>query len=223
MGYDFDFSVIYKYYPVLLRGLLLTLEFTVLCIFLGIILGFCICMSRQSRNPVLRFFGAGYVEFFRGTPVLVQLFWIFFCLPLILGIEISNYFSSIIALTLYMGAISSESFRAALNAIPRDQFDASVALGLSSFQRIRFVIFPQAVRLAIPNLLSNSVSLFKESALVSAVGMVELMYVGQNLSNVTARPLEILTVVALLYFMVAFPATRLVTVLEARILKATAT
>ena len=222
MGYHFDFKVIIENFDVLIGGLLRTLQFTVICIVLGILLGFCICMIRRSKHKAIRILGTGYVEFFRGTPVLVQLFWIFFCLPLIIGIEISNFYCSIIALSLFMGAISSESFRSALNAISKDQYDASIALGLSMFQRIRFVIFPQAIRLAIPTLLSNSVSLFKESSLVSAVGMVELMYVGENLSNVTARPLEILTAVAFFYFAVAFPITRLVTVLEKRMLVAIA-
>jgi polar amino acid transport system permease protein len=218
MGYRFNFKVIIDNYDVLIGGLLRTLQFTVICIALGILVGFCICMIGRSKHKAIRILGISYVEFFRGTPVLVQLFWIFFCLPLIIGVEISNFYCSIIALTLFMGAITSESFRSALNAISKDQYDASSALGLSMFQGIRFVIFPQAIRLAIPTLLSNSVSLFKESSLVSAVGMVELMYVGQNLSNVTARPLEILTAVAFFYFAVAFPITRLVTLLEKRML-----
>jgi polar amino acid transport system permease protein len=222
MGYRFNFTVILDNYDVLIGGLLRTLQFTVICIVLGILVGFCICMIGRSKHKSIRILGITYVEFFRGTPVLVQLFWIFFCLPLIIGVEISNFYCSIIALTLFMGAITSESFRSALNAISKDQYDASSALGLSMLQRIRFVIFPQAIRLAIPTLLSNSVSLFKESSLVSAVGMVELMYVGQNLSNVTARPLEILTAVAFFYFALAFPITRLVTLLEKRMLVAIA-
>lgn len=160
-----------------------------------------------------------YVEFFRGTPVLVQLFWIFFCLPLILGVELSNMASGIIALTLYMGAISSETFRASLKSVGREQLDACVALGLSPWVRTTSVVLPQAVLRAAPTLLSNCVSLFKESALVSAVGMADLMFVGQNISNNTARPVEVLTVVALIYFVIAFPLTRAVTVVEQRILK----
>jgi polar amino acid transport system permease protein len=94
-----------------------------------------------------------------------------------------------------------------------------VALGLKPWQRVRHILLPQALRLAIPTLLSNSVSLFKESSLVSAVGMSDLMYVGQNVSNISARPIEVLTTVALLYFAVAFPLTRAVAHLEARMLR----
>ena len=219
MRYDFSLSIIAEYFDVLLLGLLTTIEFTVICIALGSVLGFLLSLMRVSRSRLLRIVSTAYVEFFRGTPVLVQLFWIFFCLPIVLGVEIGNFASSVIALTLFMGAISSETFRSALHAIPSDHVDAGVALGLSPYQRVRYIVFPQAVRLAIPTLLSNSVSLFKESSLVSVVGMSDLMYVGQNISNVSARPIELLTTVALLYFVVAFPLTRAVSHLEARMMR----
>lgn len=218
-GYDISFQVVIEYFDVLLLGLLTTIEFTVICIVLGLLLGFAISLMRVSRNWGLRAISTAYVEFFRGTPVLIQLFWIFFCLPIILNVEIGNFASTVIALTLFMGAISSETFRAALQTISSEQIDAGVALGLSRFQRVRHVVFPQTIRVAIPTLLSNSVSLFKESSLVSVVGMSDLMYVGQNISNVTARPIEILTTVALLYFCVAFPMTRLVTRIEVRMME----
>ncbi len=223
MSYDFSFGVIADYFDVLLWGLLTTIEFTSICIVLGSLFGFVLSVMRVGRSRLLRVVSTAYVEFFRGTPVLVQLFWIFFCLPIVLGVEISNFASSVIALTLFMAAISSETFRAALHAIPRDHTDAGVALGLSPYQRVRYIVFPQAIRLAIPTLLSNSVSLFKESSLVSAVGMSDLMYAGQNISNVSARPIELLTTVALLYFAVAFPLTRAVSHLEARMLRTVGT
>jgi len=223
MRYDFSLSIIAEYFDVLLLGLLTTIEFTAICIALGSVLGFLLSLMRVSRSRLLRIVSTAYVEFFRGTPVLVQLFWIFFCLPIVLGVEIGNFASSVIALTLFMGAISSETFRSALHAIPSDHVDAGVALGLSPYQRVRYIVFPQAVRLAIPTLLSNSVSLFKESSLVSVVGMSDLMYVGQNISNVSARPIELLTTVAFLYFVVAFPLTRAVSHLETRMMRTVGT
>lgn len=215
----FNFAIVLKFQDALLLGLWTTLKLTLICILLGGVLGFLIALARTSKSAILRGVSSVYVEFFRGTPVLVQLFWVFFCLPLILGVELSNMVSGIIALTLYMGAISSETFRASLKSVGREQLDACVALGLSPWTRITNVVLPQAVLRAAPTLLSNCVSLFKESALVSAVGMADLMFVGQNISNNTARPIEVLTVVALIYFVIAFPLTRAVTVLEQRILK----
>ena len=217
MDYQFSFPVISEYFVVLLRGLVTTIEFTVVCLVLGVFLSFIICLLRISRFRLLRLVSTVYVEFFRCTPVLVQLFWIFFCLPIIINVELGNTVSAIIALTLFMGAIGSETFRSAIQGIPRDQLDTGAALGLSSVQKIRYIVFPQSIRISIPTLLSNCVSLFKESALVSTVGMSDLMYVGQNVSNTTARPVEILTTVALLYFVVAFPLTRLVSLLERRL------
>lgn len=214
-----DFSILLRFEHALLLGLWMTVKLTVICIVLGCSLGFLVGLARTSRNMALRAVSSIYVEFFRGTPVLIQLFWIFFCLPLLLGVELSNLASGVIALTLYMGAITSETFRAGLKSIGPEQLDACVALGLPRNIQIINVVLPQAVLRAIPTLLSNCVSLFKESALVSAVGMADLMFVGQNISNNTARPVEVLTVVALIYFVIAFPLTRAVSLIEARILK----
>ncbi|WP_331376297.1 amino acid ABC transporter permease [Sinorhizobium chiapasense] len=213
-----DFSIVLRFQEALALGLWMTIKLTLICIVLGCSLGFLIGLARTSRSTILRAVSSVYVEFFRGTPVLVQLFWIFFCLPLILGVELSNLTSGVIALTLYMGAITSETFRASLKSIGPEQLDACVALGLSRRVQVANVILPQAVLRAVPTLLSNCVSLFKESALVSAVGMADLMFVGQNISNNTARPIEVLTVVALIYFVIAFPLTRAVTLVERRVL-----
>lgn len=214
-----DFSVLLRFQEALALGLWTTVKLTLICMVLGCTLGFFVGLARTAPSIILRGVASVYVEFFRGTPVLIQLFWIFFCLPLILGVELSNLASGVIALTLYMGAITSETFRASLKSIGREQLDACIALGLPRRAQIVNVILPQAVLRAIPTLLSNCVSLFKESALVSAVGMADLMFVGQNISNNTARPVEVLTIVALIYFAIAFPLTRAVTIVEGRILK----
>jgi polar amino acid transport system permease protein len=218
--FSFDFGIILEYWDVLLAGLFATLQFVGICVVLGVLWGFLLSLARMSTNPLLHWGSTIYVEFFRGTPVLVQLFWIFFCLPLLLGLDLSGFTSSIIALTLYTGAITSESFRSSLKSIEKDQHDACTALGLGAVTKTTYVIFPQALLRAIPNLLSNVVSLFKESALVSAVGMADLMYIGQNIANQEAKPVEILTAVAVLYFLVGFPLARAVSMVETRLLSA---
>lgn len=216
---ELDFSILLKFTDALALGLWTTLKLTVLCVVLGTSLGFLIGLARASQNALIRVPASVFVEFFRGTPVLIQLFWIFFCLPLLLGVELSNLISATIALTLYMGAITSETFRAALRAVGAEQMDACVALGLPKAAQVLHVVLPRAVLRAVPTLLSNCISLFKESALVSAVGMADLMFVGQNISNNTARPIEVLTAVACIYFVIAFPLTRLVTRIERRMLR----
>lgn len=213
-----DFSFVLQYKAALFFGLLTTLKFVGLALFIGLVWGFLLSLARSASNRLVYWPATVYVELFRGTPVLVQLFWIFFCLPIFLGVDLPAFLSAVIALGLYSGAIISETFRSALKSIERSQFDACTALGLTGLQRGLYVILPQALLRSIPNLLSNSVSLFKESALVSAVGLADLMYVGQNIANSVARPIEILTVVALIYFCIAFPMTRVVGLIERRLL-----
>jgi polar amino acid transport system permease protein len=219
MNLTSSLSIIIDYLPALLRGLRTTILLSLLCIGNGLVLGFFVGLMRNSRSRVLYGSGTVFVEFFRGTPVLVQLFWIFFCLPLILHVELGVFLSAAIALSLYMTAQASEAYRSALLSIGAEQKDAVVALGLPSRVSLPYVIYPQAFIRAIPNLLSNSVTLFKESALVSAVGMADLMFQGENISDATARPLEVLTTVAIIYFAIAFPLTQFVSLLERRILR----
>lgn len=214
-----DFTAVFPYWHVLLKGLGMTLAITAACAIIGSLLGFVISLLRLTSNPFLRAPVSLYVEFFRGTPLLIQLFWIFFCFPVLFGVSVPPYVSVVLALTLYMGAITSETFRGALKSIASEQHDACTALGLTPRVKVIFVIFPQAILRAIPPLLSNVVSLFKESALISSVGIADLMFIGQNISNSTARPVEFLTAVAVIYFLVAFPLTRLVGLIEARMLR----
>ncbi|EJT06231.1 amino acid ABC transporter permease [Rhizobium sp. CCGE 510] len=220
---SFDITFVAKYWQTLLVGLGLTLQFTAICILSGTLLGLVLALMSRSPNAFVRTFVRMYVELIRGVPVLILLFWIFFCLPVVTGLEIGNFLSSTLALTLFMGAATCESFRAALKSIPHEQYDACTALGLTNKSRILDVVIPLMVMRAIPNLLSNTVALFKESSLASAVGTVELMYIGQNIANSTARPIEVLTVVGILYFIVGFLLTRLVSLAETRVLSRLAT
>jgi len=214
-----DFSAVLPYWLVLLKGLGLTVAFTSSCAVIGSLAGFVLSLLRMSPNRLLKGGTTLYVEFFRGTPLLIQLFWVFFCFPVVFRVDIPPYVSVVISLTLYMAAITSETFRGALKSISAEQHDACTALSLTPQAKILYVIFPQALLRSIPPLLSNVVSLFKESALISSVGVADLMFVGQNISNSTAKPVEFLTTVAIIYFLVAFPLTRLVGVVESRFLR----
>lgn len=214
-----DFSQVFSYWHVLLEGLGMTLAFTLGSAVIGSLAGFIISMLRQSPVAPLRWLLTLYVEFFRGTPLLIQLFWVFFCFPVVFHIDIAPWLCVTLSLVMYMAAITSETFRGALKSIAGEQHDACVALSLTPKVKILYVIFPQTLLRAVPTLLSNVVSLFKESALISSVGVADLMFVGQNISNSTARPVEFLSTVAVIYFVVAFPLTRLVGVVESRLLR----
>ncbi|MBZ9557945.1 MULTISPECIES: amino acid ABC transporter permease [unclassified Modicisalibacter] len=215
---NFDFFRVFDYWDVLLHGLGITLFFTVTSAVIGTLLGFVVSLIRMAPNRALKWPARLYVEFFRGTPMLIQLFWIFFCLPLVIGQDIPPYLSVLLSMVLFMAAITSETFRGALKSISGEQYDACVALGLNFRVKSIYVVFPQALLRSVPPLLSNVVSLFKESALISSVGVADLMFVSSTISSSTARPVEFLSAAAVIYFAVAFPLTRLVDVFEKKML-----
>ncbi|MFL9936142.1 amino acid ABC transporter permease [Paraburkholderia sp. RL18-103-BIB-C] len=216
---NFNFAFLLGYVQPLLEGLALTAKLTLASAAAGIALGFVASLLRTYGPAYARAITTGYVELFRGTPLLVQLFWFFFCLPLLLHINISVTVASFTALSLYMGAITCETFRASLGSIKKEELDACVALGLNRMARVTYIILPLTFVRSMPTLLSNIVSLFKESALVSALGMADLMFVGQNIANTSARPVEVLTTTAIIYFVVAYPLTRCVGSIERRVLQ----
>ncbi len=215
---DIEFMRVFSYWDVLLQGLGITLFFTMTAAVVGTLWGFVVSLIRASRLRLLSWPAQLYVEFFRGTPMLIQLFWIFFCLPLLIGQDIHPYVAVLLSMVLFMGAITSETFRGAFKSIAEEQHDACVALGLTFRVKAVHIMFPQAMLRSIPPLLSNIVALFKESALISSVGIADLMFVSSNISSSTARPVEFLTAAAIIYFVVAFPITRLVDPVEKRLL-----
>lgn len=216
---NLDFSAVLPYWNVLLKGLGITLVFTSIAGIVGALGGFALNLIRMSSGNRMKWLVSGYVNLFRGTPLLIQLFWIFFCLPAVIKVSLAPYVCVFLSLTLYTAAITSETFRGAIKSIASEQYDACVALGLTPYVKVVYVIFPQALLRALPPLLSNLVSLFKESALISSVGVADLMFTGQSISNATARPVEFLTTTALIYFLVAFPLTQLVGRIEHRFLR----
>ena len=217
MTYDWAWRVIPRALPALLLGLQMTLAVTVVVIILGFILGTVVAAGRLARNSLINKPIALYIEFFRGTPALVQLVWIYYCLPIVLGLELPTFTSIIVALTLNVGAFYGEAIRAGIQAVPRDQTEAADVLGLSYVDKMRFVVLPQAFRIIIPVALSQSVSLFKDTALVSTLGVADLMYQARVLATETYRPIEILSTAALIYFLIAFPWTIATRLLEVRL------
>lgn len=212
--YKWDFGVVWTYLPILFSGLKMTLGITVLSIFFGMFLGLFVAAARLSTNILVRIPVTGYIEVMRGTPVLVQLIWIFYVLPILAGIKLSGLESAVLAFSLNLGAFYGEAFRAGIQSVPREQVETAEVLGLTYVQRMQFVVLPQAARNVLPVLLSISVNLFKDTSLVSALGVSDLMFVGESVATNVFRPLEILTTVALIYFLVAFPVTLLVRRLE---------
>lgn len=201
----FKFDVVFKFLPFLLQGAGLTLLLSFVALAVGMVIGLGVALLRMSGYRLLRIVAGLYVDIVRSTPLLAQLMWIFFALPLATGINLSPFTAGVTALSLYAGAYLSEVYRSGILAIPQGQWHASHALGMTSIQALRRIVLPQAIVRVLPPLASLWISILKDSSLVSAVALEELMFRGQSLANLTLRPIESLTVTALIYFTMTYP------------------
>ena len=214
MNYTFDFNSI-TFAP-LLRGLVVSLELTVAANIIGVIAGFGLALLLMSPYRLLRMPFMLFVEFFRCTPAIVQIIWIFYCVPMLFDVFLDPITMGVLALGLNLTAFNAEAYRASIQAVPREQIDAGIALGLNPWQRILHIVFPTAFRASVPVLLTNGIVIFQQSALVAIVAIADLMYEAKSLATETYRPIETFTVVALIYFAVSFPVTQIVGFLERR-------
>jgi His/Glu/Gln/Arg/opine family amino acid ABC transporter permease subunit len=214
--YQFRFEVVFNNMPFLLNGLYFTFLITVFSIIGALVCGLIAALLRLSRLPVISQLVRLYIDFFRGTPVLVQLIWIYYALPIVTGISFSALVSAIVTLSLNMGAFLGEIFRAGIQSIDRGQREAAFVLGLDYGQTMREIVLPQALARMLPPIGSSLIIILKDSSLASFIAVSELTYQGTVLQASTFRPIEILTVVALIYFFLNLPLTWLVEYLERR-------
>ncbi len=215
MGYQLDLSVITRNLPLFLKGVFLTVEISFFAIVIGLGLGILAAVARISRFRVLQLAGATYVEVFRNTPLLIQIFIIFFGLPG-LGIKLSPYVSGLTALVLYVGAYNTEVIRAGLEAIPKGQVEAAKSLGLTGVQTFLYIVLPQAFRISLPALGNNWVALVENSSLVSVIGMVELTWVASDLNALTFRSFELFGAATVFYLILIFILTNIQNFVEKR-------
>ncbi len=188
----------------LLQGLEWTLLLTFIGFVGGIAFGLVIALLRVAKNPALRYPAMGYISVFQGTPLLMQLFLVYFGLPL-LGFDVAPWLAVAIALTLHASAFLGEIWRGAIQAVPSGQAEASHALGLHYRSRMRDVILPQAFRLSLPATIGFLVQLLKGTSLAAIVGFIELTRAGQIVSNQTYQPVLIFSLVGLMYFALCWP------------------
>lgn len=208
MHYHWHFEVVWDNFPYLMGGLLTTVSLTVISMAFGLVLGLGVALIRLKYRRSVPLVTV-YVEIFRATPMLVQLLWIYDVLPAT-GLLLDAFWSAVIALVLNLGAYLSEIFRAGITSISRGQHDAGLALGMTPTEVFRVIILPQAVRRVIPPLASVWVGLFKDTSLASVIAAAELSYRADVLSVRTYRPLEILTAVGVIYFVITYPQARFV-------------
>jgi polar amino acid transport system permease protein len=192
--------------PPLLRGAEVTIEITLLSAVLALVLAFLAGFGRLSKHAPVRWITGVYVEIFRGTSLLVQLFWLYFALP-ILGIQLEPMLAGILALSLNYGAYGAEVVRSAILSVPAGQTEATIALNMSSLQRMRLVILPQAFLIMLPTFGNNLIELLKGTALVSLVTLSDLTFQGMALRTTTLQSTTIFSLLLIIYFLIAYPLT----------------
>ena len=219
MHYQWDFVLLLRYAPLFWRGILVTLAYTAGTISLGLIIGLLVGVGRLSKSRLLNFPLIAFIEAFRCTPLLVQIIWFYYALPVLIGIQIPAIVAAVLTLSCYTGAFYAEIFRGGIISIERGQWDAARALGLRSWTMMRMVILPQAVKRMIPPFVNQSITQLKNTSLVSTIAVPDLLYNGTLITADTYRPLEVYTVVALIYFALLFPSTMLAQWYERRLEK----
>ena len=197
----------------LLGGLLITVELTLVVITLSLIFALFVALAGMSRITPLRWLVKSYIEVMRGTPLLLQLIYVYYVLPEA-GIRLNAFTAGVLALTLNYSAYISEVYRGGILAISRGQRDAAAALGMTNALAMRRIILPQAIRIVLPTLGNYFIGLFKDTALCSAVSIQELLFTAQVHAALNFQYFTLYTVVAAMYFGVSFPAARLVNYLE---------
>jgi polar amino acid transport system permease protein len=219
-GYTWDFSFLWAYRYLILTGLGVTIAYTIGTILLGLIVGLVAGLLRLSRRPLITAPLVAYVEIFRCTPLLVQILWFYYALPVVIGIDIPAHVAAVLVLSLYTGAFYAEIIRGGVNSIERGQWDAARAIGMRRRQVMRHVILPQAVERMIPPFMNQSIIQLKNTSLVSTIAVADLLYDGTIITAATYRPLEVYTMVAAIYFLVLFPLTLAAQHLERRLAQA---
>jgi polar amino acid transport system permease protein len=217
MSYRWDFTPVIANAPLLAEGLLNTLKVTGVALTCGLALGLAFALMRLSRHRSLAWPAGFVIEVFRTTPPLVQLFWIFFALPMIVGIEMTPFLAACVTFSIQSAAFFAEVFRAGIQSIERGQWDAARAIGMTQEQALRRIVLPQAVKRMIPAFMERAIELMKTTTLVATISYADLLFAANEVSQKTFRPLETYTVVALIYFVVIFIASQLARLLELRL------
>ena len=213
---SFDFSLIWNSLPLLLAGAGVTIEITAIAVGLGFIFGLITSVCRLTGVKIVQVIAVCYVNIIRGTPMLVQIFLIYFALPMVIGERINPFVAAVAACSINSGAYVSEIFRAGIQSVDKGQMEAGRSLGLSWMQTMRYVILPQAFKHVIPPLGNEFISMTKETSLVSVIGFEELTRRGQLIIAKTYGSFEIWLTVAAIYLVMTLTIARLVSYLERR-------
>jgi polar amino acid transport system permease protein len=207
MHYVWDFAILAKYSHLFWVGLGWTMAYTVGTILAGTLIGLIVGILRLNSWSVIDWLLLSYIELFRCTPLLVQIIWFYYAFPVVIGVNIPAHVAAMSVLSLYGGAFYAEIVRGSIESVPRGQWDAARALGLRSWRMMRLVILPQALKPMLAPYVNQSVTQLKNTSLVSVIAVPDLVYNATLINADTYRPLEVYTIVALIYFAILFPAT----------------
>jgi len=203
--YTFRWDVVWGSLDFIMSGLQMTLIVSAVTLVLAMVGGLFLALLDMSKLAPLRWIGVGFGEIIRNTPILVQLLWVYYVLPIVFGLRIDALTALIIGLSVYQAAFISEVYRAGIQAVPKGHREAAQVLGLTPVQSFRRIVLPQAIRMTLPPLASNFVQLIKFSSLGAVISVSEITRRGMELSATTFRPLEIFTFIAVVYFFICWP------------------
>ena len=212
-----DFGPVWAHADLLLLGLWHTLQVTGTALAFGVPLGLALALMRLSPRRWLRWPAGLVIEVFRTTPPLVQLFWFFFALPILVQVEMTPFVAAALTFSIQSAAFFAEVFRGGIVSVERGQWEAGRALGMTPRQTLRRVVLPQAVKRMIPAFMERAIELMKTTTLVATVSYADLLFQANEVAQKTFRPLEVFTVAALLYFTVIWGASLLAQALERRL------
>jgi His/Glu/Gln/Arg/opine family amino acid ABC transporter permease subunit len=224
-----DFSFILKYYPYFINGAKNTVLLAFFAVILGVVGGMVFALMKMSKNPIPRVVSSSYIEFIRGTPVLLQIYIIYYGLEAIgirfpdipalkplLGIDFPDFMAGVVTLAINSSAYVAEIIRAGIQAVDKGQMEASRSLGLTHSMSMRYIIFPQAFRNILPALGNEFIIVIKESSIISVIGIAELMYSADIVKAATYKPIAPLVIAAVVYFVMTFTLSKIVGATERR-------
>ncbi|ASM75010.1 MULTISPECIES: amino acid ABC transporter permease [Roseobacteraceae] len=217
MNYDWDFGIVFSHADVLFYGFIGTLKVGLVSLFFGAVFGLSLAFLRMSKFRLLSWPAVGVIEFFRITPPLALLFWAYYAMPIVLGISLNSYAAAVITLSMQSGAFMAEVYRAGIRSIEKSQWEGARALGMTQRQLMVRIILPQAIRRMVPPFTERGFELMKSTTIVSTIAYGELLYSSLVLSSQLYRPLEIITLVALVFFVLLTMASFLIRWLEYRL------
>ena len=215
--YAWDFAALKPYWGLIWQGLGVTVLYTVITVLAGLAIGLVTGILRTTAPRWLSIPLRGYIEVFRCTPLLVQLVWVYYALPVLIGVDMSAPTACFLTLSLYAGAFYAEIFRGGIEAIDRGQWEAGHAIGMRGDKIFRRIVLPQAIQVMVPSLINQTIMQLKNTSLVSTVAVGDLLYQGSVITAASYRPLEVYTTIAVLYFVVLFPLTLVADQIEQRL------